>query len=189
MKRMTSFQLVSMMNTSFGNPKGDPSNIDWERVAKQTLNIPNEVSELFIGLGADPEAAKAAAEVFKESLKASLKTLNPDLNQVRDSSRDIVVYADGTHHLMGVDGDWDMEDVILGVMSRFIKDGADKQATIEKHAALGVTDVYFEGEFPRMIMKSASDQPDAPKGKFLKSASYKETVFYDPIQKEKVSDV
>jgi hypothetical protein len=28
-----------------------------------------------------------------------------------------------------------------------------------------------------MVMKSASDQPDAPKGKFLKSASYQNTVF------------
>jgi hypothetical protein len=27
-----------------------------------------------------------------------------------------------------------------------------------------------------MVMKSASDQPDAPKGKFLKSASYSEPV-------------
>ena len=48
-------------------------------------------------------------------------------------------------------------------------------------AAAGVTDVYFEGEYPTMIMKSASDQPDAPKGKFLKSASYKEPVFYPVV--------
>lgn len=64
-----------------------------------------------------------------------------------------------------------------GVMTRFIKDDADKQATQALHAANGVTDVYFEGEYPTMVMKSASDQPDAPKGKFLKSASYKQTVF------------
>jgi hypothetical protein len=38
-----------------------------------------------------------------------------------------------------------MQDVISGVMTRFIKDEADKEATIALHAAKGVTDVYFEG--------------------------------------------
>jgi hypothetical protein len=70
-----------------------------------------------------------------------------------------------------------MQDVISGVMTRFIKDEADKEATIALHAAKGVTDVYFEGEYPKMVMKSASDQPDAPRGKFLKSASYVNTQF------------
>ncbi len=62
-------------------------------------------------------------------------------------------------------------------MTRFIKDDADREATIAKHAALGVTKVYFEGRYPHMVMKSAEDQPEAPKGKFLKSASFKETQF------------
>jgi hypothetical protein len=48
------------------------------------------------------------------------------------------------------------------------------------HTMKGVHDVYFEGEYPTMVMKSGSDQPDAPKGKFLKSASYKEPVFLNP---------
>jgi hypothetical protein len=70
-----------------------------------------------------------------------------------------------------------MHTVVDAVFTRFIKDEADKAATIALHAAKGVTDVYFEGEYPKMVMKSASDQPDAPKGKFLKSASYSQPVF------------
>lgn len=101
-----------------------------------------------------------------------------NLDEVRDGLCDIHVFAYGAHHLMGIDADQDMNSVLDGVMTRFIKDEADKQATIAKHAAKGVFEVYFEGEYPVMVMKSAVDQPDAPKGKFLKSASYCEPEFH-----------
>jgi hypothetical protein len=86
-------------------------------------------------------------------------------------------YAD----LHGFPTQKDMQAVLTGVMTRFIKDEADKIATVAKHKAKGVTMTYFEGMYPTMIMKSAEDQPDAPKGKFLKSASYAEPVFA-PLQ-------
>ena len=184
----STFQLVSQMNTAFGNPKGDPLNINWLKVQKQFLNVPDEVGELFVALGGHAkgsdaaEFVKAAVAQFKKDLAASLEMDSdngPDLKTVRDSSRDIVVFTDGGNHLMGIDADRDMQTVIQGVMTRFIKDDADKAATIAKHAANGITEVYFEGEYPTMIMKSAVDQPDAPKGKFLKSASYQEFEFYD----------
>lgn len=86
--------------------------------------------------------------------------------------------AAGMQESIGADHDIDMQAVIDGVMTRFVKDEADKEATIAKHAAYGVTQVYFEGEYPTMIMKSAVDQGDeAPQGKFLKSASFREPVF------------
>jgi hypothetical protein len=73
--------------------------------------------------------------------------------------------------------DADMKVVVAADMSRFIKDEADRQATIAMHAAKGVSAVYFEGTYPTCIMKSAIDQPDAPKGKFLKSASNQQPEF------------
>jgi hypothetical protein len=176
----TSFQLVSDMNTAFGNPKGDTANIDWGRVAKQCMNIPDETGELFVSLGAEEEAVKKAVTAFKASLLRALES-GPggiDVDGVRDALCDIQVFDMGAQHFIGVDGDADMRAVVDGVMTRFIKDDADKAATIALHAAKGVTDVYFEGEYPAMVMKSASDQPDAPKGKFLKSASFEQTVFY-----------
>ena len=180
----TNFMLVAHMNNAFGNAKGFTTSIDWNRVAKQSLNVANELAELFIGLGADKKEVKAAAEHFKTELEnlrqAGLSKGNRvDINTVRDAAVDINVFSYGVHHFMGVDADADFTAVISGVLTRFIKDEADKQATIKLHADAGVTDVYFEGEFPTMIMKSASDQPDAPKGKFLKSASYTEPVFYE----------
>lgn len=172
---MSNYQRVSDMNAAFGNPKGDPARIDFDRVRKQCLNIPDEAGELFIALGADPAAVKAAVTALKEA--AAVVTSSVVSDDVRDALCDIHVFAYGAHHFMGVDADMDMAAVVSGVMTRFIKSEDDKIATQELHAAKGVTDVYFEGDFPTMVMKSAKDQPDAPKGKFLKSASYANTVF------------
>lgn len=172
----TNHQLVAAMNTAFGNPQGTASAIDWSRVGKQCLNLADELGELFVALGADATLIKAAVANLKwNASKPTGREVN--IEQVRDSLCDLHVFAYGAHHFMGIDADADMRAVVDGVMTRFVKDEADKGATIAKHAAAGVTDVYFEGEYPTMIMKSASDQPDAPRGKFLKSASYIEPVF------------
>jgi hypothetical protein len=179
---ITPFQRVAAMNVAFGNPAGEPGDIDWERIRKQCLNIPDEVGELFIALGCDPTRVKAILYSLKRCMDERLCTTDP--LGVRDALCDINVFSNGAHHLMGIDADRDMHSVIDGVMTRFIKDDDDQAATIEKHRALGVTHVYFEGDYPTMIMKSALDQPDAPKGKFLKSASYAEPVFYDPLAEQ-----
>ncbi|WP_019653986.1 hypothetical protein [Variovorax atrisoli] len=171
----TNYQRVAAMNTAFGNPRGNAASIDQDRVRKQCLNIADELGELYIALGADETAIKAAVENLKWNAAKACGDISHD--QARDALCDIHVFAYGAHHLMGIDADRDMNDVVDGVMTRFIKDDADKAATIAKHATSGVTDVYFEGEYPTMVMKSGSDQPDAPKGKFLKSASYREPVF------------
>jgi predicted HAD superfamily Cof-like phosphohydrolase len=170
--KLSNFQRVSAMNTAFGNPKGNAAEIDFERVRKQCLNIADEFGELMFALGADETLIKAAITHLK--WVASRSTGPVDLDLARDALCDIHVFDYGAHHLMGIDADADMAAVVDGVMTRFIKDDADKASTIAKHAAAGVVDVYFEGEYPTMVMKSASDQPDAPRGKFLKSASYSE---------------
>jgi hypothetical protein len=177
----SNFMLVAHMNNAFNNPKGFTTSIDWNRVAKQSLSIADELAEVFVALGADKASAQLAAHNFKNNLETLRKegSGNVSLNGVRDGLSDIHVFAYGAHHFMGIDADRDMYSVIDGVMTRFIKNEADKEATIKFHAERGVTDVYFEGDYPTMIMKSGSDQPDAPKGKFLKSASYTEPVFYE----------
>lgn len=152
----TNFQRVAEMNIAFGNKKGDPKNIDMMRLFRQAKNIADELSELFEAIEDD------------------------DLDGIRDALCDIHIFAYGAHHLMGLDADKDMDEVLTKLMTRFIKDEADKEETIAMHAPKGVTKVYFEGDYPTMVMKSAEDQPDAPKGKFLKSASCQKPVFYQP---------
>lgn len=162
------------MNDAFGNGKGNPQSIDLDRIRSQTRNILDEFCEVQMALGASKEAVQA----LRDAAKGIRYSEEVNLDEVRDGLCDIHVFAYGAHHLMGIDADRDMNSVVDGVMTRFIKDEADKQTTIAKHAAKGVTEVYFEGEYPVMVMKSAVDQPDAPKGKFMKSASYSEPVFH-----------
>jgi hypothetical protein len=174
---ITAFSRVAKMNTAFGNPKGDAENIKWDKIRSQCKNIFDEYLELMSGLGLHTENIKSLRLAHKALVTQEDFYSKPDVEAVRDALCDIQVFDMGAQHLMGYDGDRDMEDVVSGVMTRFVKDDADKIATQALHAAKGVTEVYFEGEYPEMVMKSAVDQPDAPKGKFLKSASYVNTVF------------
>jgi hypothetical protein len=170
---------VADMNTAFGNARGNFYQLDIPRLKRQSFNIGHEYVELLSkGFGLKSYAANYLTETLNNVLLDPANWSDDiDVSELRDALCDIQVFAMGAQHFMGVNGEDDMAAVVTGVLTRFIKDEADKAATIAKHAAKGVTDVYFEGEFPRMVMKSASDQPDAPKGKFLKSASFKETVF------------
>jgi len=178
----TPLQRIAAMNEAFGNPAGDFDNIDPRALLNQCRNIFDEYVELLHAFGVSPDVLHSFKVIHNNTLYGFEPTVDKmDVTEVRDALCDIQVFAGGAQHLMGVDADVDMHSVINGVMSRFIKDEEDKQATIALHAAKGVTDVYFEGEFPRMVMKSASDQPDAPRGKFLKSASYMPTRFYAPL--------
>lgn len=173
----TPFQRVAAMNAAFGNPKGDPHAIDWPRVRKQCLNIADEFGELMIALGSEPAGVKAAVAALKAEATRDIRDNAIDLEGVRDALCDVQVFSLGAHHFMGIDADRDMDAVVDGVMTRFVKDDADLDATIAMHAAAGVRDVYIEGDYPTMVLKSAIDQPDAPKGKFLKSASYRTAIF------------
>lgn len=178
--KQTPFQLVTAMNTAFGNKIGNPQDFmpvtptpsdtatqvhfntkPWDRLRNQCKNILDEYHEV---MGCRSTGKVGAIQKH-------------DIDGVRDGLCDIMVFALGAYHMLGLDADVDMEAVLTGVMTRFIRDEEDKSATILKHAAKGVSQVYFEGQYPTMIMKSAVDQPDAPKGKFLKSASYTDTVF------------
>lgn len=150
---ITAFDFVTGMNEAFGNPRGDRTAIDLDKLKNQCKNILDEYNELM------------------EAIE------NKDIAKIRDSLVDVHVFAYGAQHFMGINADADMEAVLDGVYTRFIKDPDDMGATIAKHFDKGVTDVYFEGDYPYRIMKSARDQPDAPKGKFLKSASYCEPEF------------
>lgn len=178
MRHTTPFQLVAGMNEAFGNARGNFYQLNLDRIKRQSMNIGNEFVELMEALGLKDYACRYLTETLHQVLSDSSNWSGElDVKEVRDALCDIQVFSQGAQHFMGLDGDADMNAVVAGVMTRFIKDEADKEATIAKHAAKGVTDVYFEGDYPTMVMKSASDQPDAPKGKFLKSASFQETVF------------
>lgn len=82
------FALVSDMNTAFGNPKGDPANINWKRIASQCKNITAEYKE-----------HRAAVE-------------RDDIEECRDALCDILVFSLGAHHLMGFDPVVDLRQAV-----------------------------------------------------------------------------
>lgn len=168
------FYAVKAMNDAFGNPQGNPNDIDWEKIRKQCLSMLDEGFELMVALGADKTTMK---ELVKR-VRANIVFHNePNLYETRDALCDSMVFDMGAYHLLGLDADLDMDAVIAGVMTRFCRDQAELDATIQYWAEQGVPKIYVEGEFPKKIVKSAEDQPDAPKGKFLKSVGYRKAVF------------
>jgi NTP pyrophosphatase (non-canonical NTP hydrolase) len=151
------FRDVSTMNVAFGNPKGDPSNIDFDRISSQCRNIPDEYAEL----------QEAIAE--KNSVK------------VRDALSDLMVFALGAFHLMGVDAEEDMAAVFRSNMSKFCWTKEDMDRTKAKYTALGVP-WYEEGNQHGNYLKAAEDCEDIHgnkyrKGKFLKGINFREPDF------------
>lgn len=160
--------------------------------------ILEKLNETGISLGLTPSNDSALFNAYLQKLdvKADLLMRQYDLLEIHfedvkdhhmveeipallDTIATIISMAWDSLKIVGVLPILDMVSVINGVMTRFVKDEVDLEATKAKHAAKGITEVYTEGDFPTMILKSAIDQPDAPKGKFLKSASFSEPEFVD----------
>lgn len=167
------FKAVKEMNEAFGNPEGDPSNIDREKLLRQCQNIGSEFQELMLSLG-----IKVNIE-FETPLPIAA---DPNYVNTRDALCDIMVFALGAFHFMGVDAERDMASVLTGVMTRFCRDELELTETRLKFTRAGVQ-FTEHGEFPRKFLRSAKDQqmPEYPKGKFLKSVGYSQPVFY-PLQ-------
>lgn len=171
------FERVKEVNIAFGNPAGDPRNINWDVVRSQCKNILDEFRELQAALGADGVTLKEL-DLVRNVLATAVYEKKPVLEDVRDSLCDIAVFSTGGHHLMGIDWEADMSSVLNSLYTRFIKDDVDLENTSNYHASRGVTQIDYEGEYPMKVARSTVDQPDAPKGKFLKSASYTQPSFY-----------
>jgi hypothetical protein len=158
---MSMFSIVADMNERFGNPKGSPiafkaedpniyKDAVWAKLKAQCKNILAEHNELMSAI------------------------VLMDLEDTRDALCDIMVFALGAYHMMGIDADPDMQAVIDGVLTRFCKNQEELDATVGKYRNMDVV-VVIEGEFPFKYVKSACDQqmPEFPKDKFLKSVGYK----------------
>lgn len=160
---MTNFHLVSEMNIAFGNPAGDPTKyINVERLRNQCKNIPKEYKEL-----------TDAFDAFET------ESTQKNLDDIRDALCDIMVFAYGAFHLMGINADADMAQVIAALETRFVRDSEHLFQTLAYYKDEKGLKVYVEGTFPRMVIKSAEDQGDGeyPKGKFLKAVGYHEPEF------------
>lgn len=161
------------MNEAFGNKKGDPHAINAQKLLKQCTNIGAEYIELMQGFG------KKVTITIEDLPTDQRIRADKTVDHIRDALCDINVFSLGGHHLMGYDARLDMRAVYESNMSKFITGKDELIATQDKFDTLGV-EFYREGAFPRMCLKSATDQqmPEYPKGKFLKGINTKKPVFY-----------
>jgi len=172
---------VKQMNEAFGNPEGNPADLrmavpggnekeDWERV-----------DSMWGRLNAQCKNIKAEYEELQEALAER------DVDKVRDALCDINVFSLGAHHLMGLDADDDMAEVVAAVLTRFCTDEKHLADTSAYYAMKGV-EHYVGGEFPYKFLKSSRDQGKSiaadgsetweyPKGKFLKAVGSRKPIF------------
>jgi hypothetical protein len=185
------FTQVKEMNIAFGNPEGDARELEpkgahgvynevaWGKLQRQCENIGGKFTlNGTASNGKDISTGDINGEV-RELLTA---LQNRDIEGVRDALGDIIVFALGAYHIAGYDGNADVTAILEGVMTRFCATPEILNATRTLWENKGVCDLYTEGQFPRVCVKARSDQyTDSgefiPKGKFLKSVSYRDTVF------------
>lgn len=196
--RSPMFALVAAMNVAFGNAQGHAQQLTplppgasdqqraiadgaWERLSKQCDNIGGKLDRsrtLAEGNGETVHMGEINGEVL-ELLEAIERR---DLDGTRDALCDIMVFALGAFHIAGLDADADMQAVIDGVMTRFCRNEEELEQTLQKWRDKGIDKVATFGSFPTMCVKSTADQvafngEQVPKGKFLKSVGYRDTVF------------
>lgn len=194
MTQKTNFGMVADMNERFKNKQGDP--YLFQPMPYHTINaVPEHLRAIAEPvLKAADEAwtrlEKQCKNIVKEYEELMAGIAERDVIKVRDALCDINVFSYGGHHMMGYDADRDMEAVIKGVLTRFVKNDDQFIRTQQHYQNLGV-EYYVEGSYPNTIFKSSKDQgytednpnPEYPKGKFLKPVGYSQPVFYHLVPK------
>lgn len=150
---MSNFTDVALLNTVFGNLKGDLSSPEWQKAAKQLQLIQEEMAELVEGI-----ETKNTAEV-------------------RDAIADVLVTTYGMAHILGIDADADMAAVQASNMSKLCKTETEIEATLAFYRDEKGLDVYAGGELPQGWVKSSKDQTGSdnkfyPANKFLKNTNW-----------------
>lgn len=150
---MSNFTDVSLLNTVFGNLKGDLNSPDWQKAAKQLQLIQEEMAELVEGI-----ETKNVAEV-------------------RDAIADVLVTTYGMAHILGIDADADMSAVQASNMSKLCKTEQEIETTLAFYRDEKGLDVYAGGDLPQAWVKSRKDQTGTdgkfyPANKFLKNTNW-----------------
>ncbi|WP_027856421.1 nucleoside triphosphate pyrophosphohydrolase family protein [Marinobacterium jannaschii] len=154
---MSNFTDVSLLNSVFGNIKGDMETPDWNKARKQLQLIQEEMQEMVEGIE------------------------KHDLSEVRDAIADVLVTTYGMAHILGIDADKDMAAVQDSNMSKLCKTETEIEATLAYYRNEIGLDVYSGGELPQGWVKSGKDQTGKdgktyPAHKFLKNTNWHEPV-------------
>lgn len=144
----SNYEMVRHLNSVFGNtPPATQADVE-----KQLRLINEEVKELSEGIA------------------------KKDIEEIRDAISDILVVTYGMGHILDLPVDEDMLAVQTANLSKLCTTPEECSATVKKYADLGI-EVYSEGEYPEVCIKSLKDQTGSdgafyPKNKFLKCVNW-----------------
>lgn len=164
----TTFEKVSALNNSFGNPKGDLANPNVEAIRKQALLCLEEAIEMV-------EASNPGIKVTFHIDRVSPDNNDVDLVALMDAQGDLTTVNDGVAHVAGFDGNEVYQLVHESNMTKFIAVPTDVKPALEYYYGLGFKpqDLILVGDFPEKAIKVAEDirlnGKFYPKGKFLKN--------------------
>lgn len=129
------------------------------------------------------EKLEAHAQSFDELMSNLYLSLTPDggPRQAEEDLYALITWAMQIADITGYPALNDMHAVYVSNLSKFCKNQEELQDTVAKYMNLEVQ-VYPEGEFPTVCVKSEFDQKDIngdnyPKGKFLKGMKYQPPAF------------
>jgi phosphoribosyl-ATP pyrophosphohydrolase len=152
----SNFRAVAQLNDVFGNTS---VGWDWDRLKRQFHLI---------------------AEEFKETHDAIGEF---DKREVVDGCCDLLVVTYGLLHLAGVDADAAMREVSKSNFSKLCATPEIAEKSLKHYANLGVS-VCLQGDCPSAYVSVTEDCHDIsgkfyPRGKFLKSVTWKAPSFED----------
>ncbi len=163
----TTFEKVSALNNSFGNPKGDLANPNVEAIRKQALLCLEEAIEMV-------EAAFPGRKI-KTDFDDSELTDGVYLISLMDAQGDLTTVNDGVAHVAGFDGNKVYQLVHDSNLTKFITAPTEVKPALEYYYSIGFhpQDLILVGNFPEKAIKVAEDMTlngkFYPKGKFLKN--------------------
>lgn len=167
----TTFEKVSALNNSFGNPKGDLVNPNVEAIRKQALLCLEEAIEMVEAVfpGSKFEVTHKVGNLRDPAINTV------DLVALMDAQGDLTTVNDGMAHVAGFDGNEVYQLVHESNMTKFIAVPTDVKPALEYYYGLGFKpqDLILVGDFPEKAIKVAEDirlnGKFYPKGKFLKN--------------------
>lgn len=110
----SNFKKVSILNTAYGRPVGDPANPDWGAVINQFDLVLSEVKETQDAVGVK------------------------DISEVIDGLADILVTTYGMGHVLGIDLDKVMAEVDRANMSKVCRSMSEVTDTIFHYTERGI---------------------------------------------------
>lgn len=170
----TTREKVAMLNTSFGNLKGDIANPNVAALRKQAQLVLEEAIELYEAT--HPHLELSVQKHIKPD-EGNNSTETVDMYESLDALGDLLTVVYGFGHVTGVDSDAVYNKTHESNESKFLADEQEAKAALVVYLIdYGIPQdaLAIEGEYPKAFIRVVKDTEDNqnkfyPAGKFLKN--------------------